>query len=128
VALVAAVGFSFGFTPVRSSNDVWWHLKSGRYIAEIGLPTVEPFNHVAEGAGIVWHNHEWIAQWAMWQVHRAGEALWDDGLFGVIMAKALLLAATYAALALFAGRMSGSLLAGVVAGIIAAEIGRRTFY
>jgi hypothetical protein len=131
VALVAAVAFSYGFTPVRASNDVWWHLKSGEYLSEIGLPTIEPFNHVAEAEGIIWHNHEWIAQWAMWQVYRAGDALTGGdggGLLAVILAKAVLLAATYVALALFAGRVSGSLLAGVLAAIVAAEIGRRTFY
>jgi hypothetical protein len=129
LGLAGLVAFSFGATPIRSCNDVWWHLKTGQLIVETGgLPEIDPFNHVAEAAGIVWHNHEWLGQIAMWRVFEAGEALGLGGFQALILAKSLLLALTYAALALCAGRFAGATLPGVVAAIIAAEVGRRTFY
>ena len=37
----AALGvcvFTLAFTPLRASHDEWWHLKTGRWIDEQGLP------------------------------------------------------------------------------------------
>jgi hypothetical protein len=135
LALVFVVGFSFGAVPIRASNDVWWHLKTGQYIAENGyrLPVVDPFNFMAEDAEIEWHNHEWLGQLGFWWVYQAGETLlggsqrWD-GLTALILSKAFLLGITYVALALLAGWISGAGLPGVVAALLAAEVGRRTFY
>jgi len=130
LGLVLGVAFSFGFTPERSDNDVWWHLKTGQFIVENGyrLPVVDPLNHMVEKAGIAWHNHEWAAQILYWWTYLAGEQSGVGGLRALLLGKALILGFTYLALALFAARMAGATLPGILAALLAAEVGRRTFY
>jgi hypothetical protein len=127
-ALVAFTAFSMAATPIRSDNDVWWHLKTGQLVAESGLPNIDPLNHVSQAAGTVWHNHEWLGQWLFWQVHELGEAVGLGGLRGIILAKASLIALTYLLLALFASRMCGAFLPAAIAAVVACEIGRFTIH
>lgn len=129
-ALAFLVAFSFGAVPERACNDVWWHLRTGEFIAQNGyrLPVVDPFNFMANDQGIAWHNHEWLGQIVFYWVYRAGEAMGADGLHALFLAKALLLGATYLGLALFCWRFSGAMLPAVIAAVLAAEVGRRTFY
>lgn len=128
VGLVFVVAFSFGATPIRTSNDVWWHLKTGQLISGSGIPEIDPFNHIVEERGTTWHNHEWLGQLGMWLAYRAGEKSGVGGIRMLILCKAILIGLTFALLALFAGRLAGGLLPGVIAAIIGAEIARRTFY
>ena len=71
--LVLGVAFSFAFTPLRSSQDEWWHLKAGKWIVENGrLPRNDIFTYTGEN--MRWHNHEWLAQVLFYGVHQLGEA------------------------------------------------------
>jgi len=125
---VFVVAFSFGATPTRTDHDVWWHLKTGQYLVEVGRPHIEPFNHVAEGDGVVWHNHEWLGQMLAWHLYQMGESWGVGGLRLLIVLKALWLGATYLLLAWVGYRLCGAWLPAVVAAIIMAEVGRRTLY
>ncbi len=43
-----------------ADNDTWWHLSSGQYILENGIPFHDPFSHTVFGKG--WIDHGWLAQ------------------------------------------------------------------
>jgi len=91
---VAALGLDFfsGFFPVRSSNDPWWHLKTGKvlteYMAEHGFafPPTDVFT--LTGSDVRWINHEWLADLGLYGLYLLG------GLQLCIVVKSLLLAAT----------------------------------
>ena len=69
--LVGAVAFSFGFVPLRSSHDEWWHLKTGQWILQNGrLPVNDIFTYTGEDTR--WHNHEWLAQILFYKVFEWG--------------------------------------------------------
>jgi hypothetical protein len=108
-ALLCVGVLSLGLTPVRTDHDAFWHLKSGQVIVEGGwrLPPTDPFTYGSED--VVWHNHEWLAQIAMFGLHRLGAAtLWVDGLDHadaqagmrmVVLAKVLVLLAAFGVVA-----------------------------
>lgn len=52
--------------------DVWWHLKTGEYIAEHKtVPHIDPFSYTA--AGKPWVAHEWLTELGMYELqHHAG--------------------------------------------------------
>ena len=57
VALFAAFCFT---VPLAPSADTWWHLATGRFIAQTTtIPHVDPFS--ATAAGKPWIAHEWLA-------------------------------------------------------------------
>jgi hypothetical protein len=59
--------------------DVWWHLKTGQYIAEHkSVPHADPFSYTR--AGEPWVAHEWLTDLLLYQVERAA------GLGGLIFA------------------------------------------
>lgn len=121
------VVFSFGFTPIRSSNDVWWQLKSGKYIIEHrGLPRYDVFTFTGEN--IEWHNHEWLAQVIMYGAYALGDASGFGGLRSVITLKTLILIATFLLLCHFIYVRSQSWLLAVLFALIAAAVSKRTIY
>ncbi len=94
VLCLMALGLDFfsGFFPVRSSNDPWWHLKTGKVLAEymgehgFAFPPTDVFT--LTGSDVEWVNHEWLADLALYGVYMLG------GLQLCVAIKSLLLAAT----------------------------------
>lgn len=67
--------------------DMWWHLRTGEFIWQNGIPTQDVFSlTVPQNA---WVTHEWLSQAIMWLVYLAG------GLPGLILFFAALIALTY---------------------------------
>jgi hypothetical protein len=49
--------------------DVWWHLKTGEYIAQHKtIPHTDPFSYTRVGAP--WVTHEWLTELGMYEVQR----------------------------------------------------------
>ncbi len=72
--------FLFSFTPIRVENDVWWHLKTGKYIIENNykLPKYDIFAYTSEK--IKWDNHEWLTQIIFYKFYQMGEVTKIGGL------------------------------------------------
>ncbi len=67
--------------------DMWWHLRTGEYILQNGIPAQDVFSFtVPQNA---WVTHEWLSQLIMWLVYLVG------GLPGLILFFAALTALTY---------------------------------
>jgi len=67
--------------------DMWWHLRTGEFILQNGIPQQDVFSFtVPEHA---WVTHEWLSQVVMWLIYEAG------GFPGLIIVFALLTAVTY---------------------------------
>jgi hypothetical protein len=57
--------------------DMWWHLRTGEYIIESGIPRQDLFSYtVPENR---WVTHEWLSQVIMWVVYSVG------GLPGLVL-------------------------------------------
>ncbi len=125
-AVAAWVAFTFAFTPLRSSHDEWWHLKTGEYIATRGLPENDIFTYTA--GTVAWHNHEWLTQLAMWWTFRAGEAAGFGGLHAVIALKTLFVMLAFAGFGLLLARRMREPAWAALAAALAVALGRRTFY
>lgn len=118
--------FAVGTVPIRSDNDCWWHVKSGKYIVENGLPEKDVFTYTA--ADTEWHNHEWLAQVIFYKVFAAGEASGFGGWRALILFVSGCLWATYAILLWLAARLTGNWWLALLIIVFAIAIGRRTFY
>lgn len=67
--------------------DMWWHLRTGEYILQNGIPAQDVFTFtVPQNA---WVTHEWLSQLILWLVYLVG------GLPGLILFFAALIALTY---------------------------------
>lgn len=99
IAIAAALFLSLtvaSLGPIRS-YDYFWHLATGRWIADHReLPTADPFT-VGSDPG-AWHNGEWLFQVALYPIFRAG------GHEGVVIARALIIATIFTLGFLFARR------------------------
>jgi hypothetical protein len=115
------------FSTELSDTDAWWHLASGRYIAQAHrLPSPDPFAYTTAGARDAYPGervtrhfnltHEWLAQLAMYGLAAAG------GLGAVVLWKALLLTLLCGAVGWTAARRTGSLLWGTAAALAAAAL------
>lgn len=68
--------------------DIWWHLKTGQYIAEMkGVPRTDPFSYTR--AGQPWVAHEWLTDLFLY------EAKVCMGWGGLILIFAGILSATF---------------------------------
>ncbi|MAT99037.1 MAG: hypothetical protein CL608_17975 [Anaerolineaceae bacterium] len=67
--------------------DMWWHLRTGEYILQNGIPAQDVFTFTVPQHA--WVTHEWLSQLIMWLVYLAG------GLPGLILFFAALTALTY---------------------------------
>ena len=118
--------FSIALVPIRSDNDCWWHVKSGWFISENGLPETDPFSYTA--ADYEWHNHEWLAQLLFYWSWEAGDASGFGGWRGAILFKTLVLWGCYTLVFFLAGRLSRNWWMALLVAALAVAIGRRTFY
>jgi hypothetical protein len=68
--------------------DVWWHLKTGQYIAEHkAVPHADPFSYTR--AGQPWVAHEWLTELLLYEVQRVA------GWGGLIVIFAVVLCAAF---------------------------------
>ncbi|MDX1971483.1 MAG: hypothetical protein SFY68_03020 [Candidatus Sumerlaeia bacterium] len=122
---ITVCSFVVGLVPIRADNDCWWHVKSGEYISENGLPEHDVFNYMAES--YEWHNHEWLTQVLMWKAYQAGEST-IGGWRGVIFATASVIWVTMVLLWVLAARISGNHWIALFVVLMALGLGRRTYY
>jgi len=128
-AVLALAGlFLLGlFSTELSDTDAWWHLSSGRYIAQTHrLPAPDPFAYTTAGAQDAYAGeaatrhfnltHEWLAQLAMYGLEAAG------GMGAVVFWKGLLLTLLCGAVGWTAARRTGSLLWGIAAALAASAL------
>lgn len=123
---VAWIAFSFSFTPLRESTDEWWHLKTGRYIAQHGLPQNDIYTYTAKD--FPWYNHEWLAQLAMWRVFQAGSATEFGGIRALILFKAIFIVLAFAGFGWALARRMQEPMWGLFTAAIAVTLARRHFY
>jgi hypothetical protein len=124
-AIVVMYMMILSLVPIRMDNDCWWHVKTGKIIAQQGLPEHDVFAYTA--AEYEWHNHEWLAQVAAYQVWRMGERTQLGGWRAVILATACVNAAAFLVLLILAGRLSENWWIALLVVLVAAGIGRRMF-
>ncbi|MCA9922243.1 MAG: hypothetical protein KC421_07720 [Anaerolineales bacterium] len=67
--------------------DMWWHLRTGEYILNNGIPQQDVFSFTV--TDYAWVTHEWLSQVIMWGIYLAG------GLPGLMVVFALLIALTF---------------------------------
>lgn len=67
--------------------DVWWHLATGRWIAEHGLPQTDPFSYTL--VDHPWLVHQWLADRMLWAWHEG------FGLAGLVSFRGLIVAAAF---------------------------------
>jgi hypothetical protein len=76
--------------------DLWWHLKTGEYIAQHhSVPHTDPFSYTR--AGEPWVAHEWLAELLLYQIQRT------TGFAGLILIFAAVLCAAFYCLYLRCG-------------------------
>jgi hypothetical protein len=76
--------------------DVWWHLKTGQYIAEHrSVPHTDPFSYTR--AGKPWVAHEWLSELLVYELQRT------TGWAGLILFFAAVLTAAFSLLFLRCG-------------------------
>lgn len=124
-ALVLVSVFSLAFTPLRGSQDEWWHLKAGKWIVEHGqLPHFDIFTYTAEK--MVWHNHEWLSQILFYDVYSWGEERLIGGLRALITFKSLVVCLSFALVAWLVRLRSGSWSIALLLALVCADMSRRT--
>ncbi|RMH00806.1 MAG: hypothetical protein D6706_03100 [Chloroflexi bacterium] len=67
--------------------DMWWHLRTGEYILQHGIPRQDVFSFTVPEHE--WVTHEWLSQLFMWLVYRVG------GFAGLIVVFAGFVVATF---------------------------------
>ncbi|HNT35510.1 MAG TPA: hypothetical protein PKH07_10985, partial [bacterium] len=94
VPLMLAVAFFLkACFPLESCNDVWWHLKTGKFLLEywdqhgFGFPENDVFS--VSGETLPWANHEWLADVLIFLGYD------QFGAMGVVALKALTITLTY---------------------------------
>lgn len=125
--LLFSAVFGLAFTPLRSSQDEWWHLKTGEWIWQHGkLPTNDIFTYTGES--LRWYNHEWLSQLAFYSAYSLGGGTEESGIRMLIAFKSLIVGFTFCGVAwLCRIRGAGWALSFLLA-LIAADVSRRTIY
>jgi len=117
LAAILLVGW---FSPEISDSDFWWHLATGKYIAEHrALPVPDPFAYTTARAGTAYLGeertryfnltHEWLAQALFYSIYRLA------GCGGIVMFRAVALAAFCAVVGLVSWRRCGGFYRAVLA-------------
>jgi hypothetical protein len=115
------------FSPEISDPDFWWHLKTGQYIWEKhSLPVPDPFAYTTAMARPSYAGEErtrdfnltqeWLAQALFYSVYRAA------GFGGVVLFRAVVLAAFCALTGLLAWRRCGSFYGALAAAFATAGV------
>ncbi len=114
------------FSTEIADSDFWWHLKTGQYIVEHhSLQAPDRFAYTSaapaayQGEQQVRHfnlTHEWLSQVLMYLVYAVA------GFPGIILARAVLLAAVCGLAGFLAARLSANFYAGIAAAFAAASV------
>jgi hypothetical protein len=129
-AALACILWLGWFSPEIYDSDFWWHLKNGQYIVtNRTLPAPDPFAFTTAAAGEAYPGeavtryfnltHEWLAQvlfYAVWRV---------TGFAGVVVFRALLLAAFCALVGLVSFKRCGGFYRSLTAACAAAGMAIR---
>ncbi len=128
IIIVCALAFSLGFTPMRTDNDVWWHLKAGKVITENNykLPKYDVFTFT--GKDIEWHNHEWLSQIIFYKIYQYGEVREIGGIRALVLFKSILLVLTALIIFIMILKRTSSLAPAFFASVIAVILLKRTIY
>jgi len=127
LALLAAILCLGLLSPEIRDSDFWWHLRTGQYIVETrALPVPDPFAYTTASAPLAYPGenavrhfnltHEWLAQALFYLAYRVA------GFPGVVIFRALLLAAFCGLAGLLAWRRSGVLDRAWMAGLAATAV------
>lgn len=121
--LVVFMSLEVSLFTVRSSNDVWWHLKTGKVLCQTkALPETDIFT--IKGHEYEWVNHEWLCEVGMYLVYQLG----GRSVKAVNIAKGILVAALYLMLFLFVLRETKNGLLAAVVSLFALWGSRHTMY
>ena len=115
------------FSTEIADTDFWWHLRTGQYILQRhALPVPDPFSFSTalnppadSGEESVRHfnlTHEWLSQALMYCVY------WAGGFPGLVLVRAILLAAFCGLAGLLAARRSANFYLGIAAAFAAASL------
>jgi hypothetical protein len=118
--------FSVALVPIRADNDCWWHVKTGQYIVQHGIPSHDVLAYTA--ADHPWHNHEWLSQVLFYGAWKLGEDSGFDGWRGVVLFTAIILWLTYGCVFLLGLRLSRNAWIALLIAVLGVAIGRRMFY
>lgn len=127
LSALAAVALLALFSREISDFDFWWTLESGKYIAQNHrLPVPDPFafttpmaHDTYAGESVVRHfnlTFEWLAQLIFYSVYAI------SGFAGIVLFRALILAACCALIGWIAWRRSGGFYRGVAAAFACAAV------
>jgi hypothetical protein len=127
ILALAAICLIGMFSTEVAGYDTWWHLKTGEYIVHYrALPVPDPFSYTTylgkpaypgeEQVRRFNLTHEWLAQALLYGIYSAA------GAPGLVIFKALLLAALCSLCGLIAARRSGSFYAGLAAAFAASLV------
>ncbi|MBA3943971.1 MAG: hypothetical protein H0X37_05345 [Herpetosiphonaceae bacterium] len=90
LATVALVALRVQLTPI-APNDFWWHLATGRLIANTGhIPRLDQFSYTR--TAMPYYNQPWLAQLFMYRVYQIGGAALLE------LVQAVIIGATFALL------------------------------
>lgn len=90
LALIALIALKVQLTPIMP-NDFWWHLATGRIIAQTGgVPRADQFSYTQGGQA--YYNQPWLAQLLMFGGYKLG------GAALLVFVQTLLLAGSFALL------------------------------
>ena len=121
--LIFCITLEISLFSIRSSNDVWWHLKTGKVIYETkNLPAHDIFTQ--EGYKYEWVNHEWLSELIFYIVYLIG----DENLKVLIFFKAIVLGLTYLYLFYILNKNIKSPIIAFISTLFALWIGKHTFY
>jgi hypothetical protein len=102
------------------NNDIWWHLKTGRWILETGaIPVSDPFTFTTPEAA--WTPHYWLSDVVFATVFDLG------GIKGMILFKAFIVAAAFYIIYRFMVRQGLNLVLAVAVVMLAVFIGHFRF-
>ncbi|MFB3903035.1 MAG: hypothetical protein ACE15E_06240 [Acidobacteriota bacterium] len=110
--LFGQIAYHFSWTNVQLDPDIWWHLSTGRWIAQHGtVPSTDPFSEY--GQSRPWVAYTWLFDLVVFEAHRL------QGAIGIEYVKAALGMIFALALYFLCQRLAGSFGLGVILTILA---------
>lgn len=90
-AILIFLGLLIMTTRPVADPDFWWHLQTGKLIAESGvIPHVDPFSFTLTGSN--WITHEWLTELLIFQLFKIGSFPLLIVIFSILISSAFLLA------------------------------------